>query len=220
MLFEELGSCLLVSVLRWVQIPDFLFIHFVSSEPFAIGQDMQHVIIRLNCVESVGIFYFRYIIYILFANKGLNCCVMFVSLLSYELLNLFRVILCTEVYLFTRPCHESWCGLTVSLDTSTGQRGDGHFVPRCVFLSGWRVLGDLLRMETNPVTNFDWLLRYGVKGVAYLQDRNGQVLYLPTPSPPQWVSGTLTRTDDALTVDCALGSHRYCLLEHITVWQR
>ena len=45
MLFEELGSRLLVSVLRWVQIPDLLFIHFVSSEHFAIGQGMQHVII-------------------------------------------------------------------------------------------------------------------------------------------------------------------------------
>ena len=65
-LFEELGSCLLVSVLRWVQIADFLFIHFVSSEHFAIGQDMQHVIIRLNCVEPVGIFFLLYIYVLLY----------------------------------------------------------------------------------------------------------------------------------------------------------
>lgn len=89
MLFEKLGSCLLVSVLRWVQIPDFLFIHFVSSEHFAIGQDMQHVIIRLNCVEPVVIFFLLYIYFTLFANKGLNCSVILVSLLSCELLNLF-----------------------------------------------------------------------------------------------------------------------------------
>lgn len=96
----------------------------------------------------------------------------------------------------------------------------GTLYPGASFYQDGGVIGDLLRKETNPVTNFGWLVRYGVKGVAYLQDRSGQVLYLPTSSPLQWVSGTLTRTDDALTVDCALGSHRYCLLEHITVRQR
>ena len=112
-LFEELDSRLLVSVLRWVQIPDLLFIHFVSSEHFATGQDMQHVIISYYGTSWDLFLFLLYIYFILFANKGLNCCVMFVSLLSYELLNLFWVVLCTEVYLFTRPCQESWCGLTV-----------------------------------------------------------------------------------------------------------
>nr|KAG5699567.1 hypothetical protein BaRGS_033763 [Batillaria attramentaria] len=59
--------------------------------------------------------------------------------------------------------------------------------------------------------------RYGVKGVAYLQDRSGQVLFVSGATDPQWMDGTLSRTDNALTVTCAKGTQSYHLLEHITV---
>lgn len=59
--------------------------------------------------------------------------------------------------------------------------------------------------------------RYGVKGIAYLQDRSGQVLYILDQAGPQWVNGSLTRRDDVLTVTCPQGSQKYHLLDHIMV---
>ncbi|KAK7116248.1 DIS3-like exonuclease 1 [Littorina saxatilis] len=73
----------------------------------------------------------------------------------------------------------------------------------------------IYQLRANGVLVF--VPRYGVKGVAYLQDRNSQVLYIPKSCPPEWVSGALIRGDDLLTVDSTLGVQKYCLLEHITV---
>ncbi|XP_076444045.1 DIS3-like exonuclease 1 [Babylonia areolata] len=73
----------------------------------------------------------------------------------------------------------------------------------------------IYQLRSNGV--FVFVPRYGVKGVAYLQDRKGQVLYVPGSGGPQWLSGSLTCADQGLTVECSLGQQTYHLLEHVTV---
>ncbi|KAL8586444.1 hypothetical protein ACOMHN_050039 [Nucella lapillus] len=71
------------------------------------------------------------------------------------------------------------------------------------------------QLRTNGV--FVFVPRYGVKGMAYLQDRGGQVVYLSPSEGPQWLSGSLAHSPEGVTVQSSLGSQTYCLLEHVTV---
>ncbi len=59
--------------------------------------------------------------------------------------------------------------------------------------------------------------RYGIKGAVYLKAKDGQVLFVPEDFRPEWTGGSLSQTDEDITVNSVLGSHTYRLFDHITV---
>nr|XP_054756295.1 DIS3-like exonuclease 1 [Lytechinus pictus] len=59
--------------------------------------------------------------------------------------------------------------------------------------------------------------RYGIKGAVYLRDKTGLVCDTSIPHQPQWVQGSLSRSEFAITVQAGEHVSTYRLFDHITV---
>ncbi|ESO87500.1 hypothetical protein LOTGIDRAFT_127673 [Lottia gigantea] len=62
-----------------------------------------------------------------------------------------------------------------------------------------------------------YIPRYGIKGPVYLRNKEGQVVYINKQGDSEWLSGSINKDDQSISVQTIHGSQTYKLFNHIIV---